>query len=297
MKTIGIDTNDFLVYEGSGFWGHGYWPTPTILPAFILSSFDKIKLDHRIDLLSQPYIFIDEGYDPTSRVRKGRIYEKWEGQPNQWHVSPHPAKNQSVTTYSAQETKSLATFREFNFFSKIQNQNITCPCILLGTKDHYTIWSVVDVETAISGEAILFIKSRKVIGALPKICYELINDENDRTAIEEKIRLLSLDISHSAPDSVIDRCREAASAILNTFLISNGLMDKARDLGQLEAILRDSAKMHIVANLVAALAKFHSRTKHVEQTNRKTRAVSEQDAEFSIQALGIILVEIGWGYW
>lgn len=297
MKTIGIDQNNFLVYEGNGLWGHGCWPTPTILPAHVLSFADRIDLPYRTDLLTQPYIFIDEGYDPSSRVRKGRIYEKLEGQPNQWHVSPHPANNVSVPGYNRPEPVSLATFREFNFFAKIQKECIENPHIILGTVNHYTIWSIVDVETAISGETILFIKSRKVIGALPRINYESITNGNDRKAIEEKIRLLSLDISHAAPDSVVDRCREAASAIINAFLISNNILDKASDLGQLERPLREKGNFHVAANLAAVLAKFHSRTKHVEQANRQTRFVTEQDAEFSIQALGVIVVELGWGYW
>jgi len=297
MKTIGIDQNNHLIYEGNGNWGHALWPSPSILPAYILSFEGELELNNRTNIQRQPYIFIDEGYDPASRVRKGRIFEKTESSPSEWHVMPHPALNEKIPVSQEAIRKQLVTFRGFNFSTKMQQERLNSPCILLGTNNHYTIWSVVDVETSISGETILFIKSRKVIGSLPKINYALINSSSNQNAIEEKIQLLSQDISNAAPDSVVDRCRESASAIINAYLAENNFLDKAKDLGQLENHLRNDANKHIVANLASALAKFHSRTKYVEQSNRKTRPVTEQDAEFSIHALGVILIELGWGYW
>lgn len=297
MKTIGIDQNNYLIYEGNGAWGHGLWPSPSILPAHVLSFDGEPALEDRTYLQRQPYIFIDEGYDPVSRVRKGRVFEKTESSPSEWNVTPHPALNEEVPSNNKTLQKSLVTFREFNFSAKMQREGIAIPHILLGTKNHYTIWSVIDIETTISGETILFIKARKVIGSLPKINYTRIENTGDQKAIEEKIRLLSQDISCAAPDSVVDRCRESASAIINAYLAANGHLDKARELGQLEKPLRELAEKHIVANLASVLAKLHSRTKHVEQSNRKIRTVSEQDAEFSVQAIGVILVELGWGYW
>ncbi len=245
----------------------------------------------------QPHIFFNEGYDPSSRIRTGRIYERSEGQPQPWHVTPHPALRDVPINTAGTLPKQLITFREFNFFAKLSHIGIVEPCIVLGNSYHHTLWSVVDSEVSISGETIIYLKSRKVIGALPKIKYELIKNSEDKENIEEKIRLLSIDLSSAAPDSVVDRCREAASAILNCYLLTEGITSKRKDLGQLVHSLRESANKGIAANLADVLAKFHSRTKHIEQANRKTRSISEQDAELSVQALGIILVELGWGYW
>jgi len=295
MKTIGIDTNNYLIYEGNTFWGHALWPSPSILPAAIVSE--------NSDDLSPPddnksnyplFVFIDDGYDPTSRIRKGRIYQKYEAmQPYQWHVNPHPAIHSDLQDYNENGVirKDLATFHEFNYKCKLDQLKIANPLIVLGTSTQFTIWSVIDVETSISGETILFLKARKTIGALPKVNYSLI-DEQCRIQIKDKLDLLSDDIYKAGPDSIVDRTREAASAIINAYLLSNEHILKSRDLGKLVSPLRDKAKKHIVANCADTLAKLHSRTKHVEQDNKELRPINESDAELAVQLIATILLEL-----
>ncbi|MEW8073888.1 MAG: hypothetical protein AB2810_18710 [Candidatus Thiodiazotropha endolucinida] len=298
MKQIGIDTNNYLVYEGYSTWGYGLWPSPTLIPAHILSfNEDTLALPDRLDLYKQPYIFIDEGYDPVSRIRKGRIFERYESQTKQWHVHPHPAGDELHDKNESTIQKRLFTFQAFNFHAHLQHKEIIDPYVMLGTNHHYTIWSIVDAETCVSGETILYLKSRKVFGALPKIDYQRIKTAENRAAIKEKIELVAKDLNVAAPDSVVDRCREAASAVLNAYLLENEYLSKGKDLGQLLTTVRESAEKYVVADLAGVLAKLHSRTKHTEKSARGTRSVSEQDAELAVQALGVILIEIEWAVW
>ncbi|MCK5662333.1 MAG: hypothetical protein KAI17_02555, partial [Thiotrichaceae bacterium] len=250
MKTIGIDTDNYLVYEGNGTWGHALWPTPAILPAAIVSeSSDELSPVNNNDLQKLPFIFMDEGYDPVSRVRKGIIYEKYESQPNDWHVQMHPAIPAEGRQLGARGVikKSLASFQQFNFEPVLKQLGIENPLIVLGSNTQFTIWSVIDVETSISGETILFLRARKTIGVLPKVNYSTIN-EKYHSQIKDKLARLSSDIHKAGPDSIIDRSREAASAIVNTYLLENGHIEKHRDLGQLVSTLRDKAKKHVAAN-------------------------------------------------
>lgn len=296
MKTIGIDTDNYLVYEGNGTWGHALWPTPAILPAAIVDeSSDDLSPVNNNNLQKLPFIFIDEGYDPVSRVRKGRIYEKNESQLSEWWVQPHPATPADIKHKNEDGVlnKSLATFREFNFQPVLNQLDISIPLIVLGSNTQFTIWSVIDVETSISGETILFLKARKTIGVLPKINYSAI-DEKYHSQIKDKLARLADDIYKAGPDSIIDRSREAASAILNTWLLENDYIEKHKDLGQLVLTLRDRAKKHVVANCADTLAKFHSRTKHSEQEKLSVRHLNEIDAEYAIQTVVVLLHECGY---
>lgn len=294
MKKIGIDQNNYLVYEGDGNQGYGVWPTPTLLPAYIVSiKSEGVEIPERVDLQSVPYIFWDESYDPISRIRKGRIFENDKNQPQCWKISRHPALNNAVNDMG----NSLLTYKEFNFFSKLDSEKIIDPCVIMGTSNHFTIWTVVDAEGSISGEVVLYLKSRKVIGALPKINYSLISDSKRRDQVQEKLELLYQDLKSAVPDSVVDRCREAISAAGNAYLIENEYVQETSDLGRVATNLSNCAKLHIAGNQASTLAKLHSRTKHSEQSSRGTRSVSEQDAEFAVHSLGLILVELGYGYW
>ncbi|MCG8313786.1 MAG: hypothetical protein MI976_11265 [Pseudomonadales bacterium] len=294
MRCIGIEQSSLLVYEGDGYLGYGIWPSPTLLPAYIVNNkSDDVSIPSRVDLQTVPYVLWDEGYDPVSRIKKGRIFANNKSQPKIWGQTRHPAQNNVVNPHGCP----LITFREFNLFAALETENITDPIIILGTSNHSTIWTIVDAESALTGEVVLYLKSRKVIGALPQIDYSLFSDQKSREHVREKLELLYNELVSAVPDSIVDRCREAASAIGNAYLIENTLIKKAQDLGHVATHLSNAAHKNIAANQASTLAKLHSRTKYMEQANRSTRRVSEQDAEFAVQALGIILIELGYGYW
>ena len=295
MKTIGIDTNNYLVYEGNGTYGHAVWPTPAILPAAIVDeSSDDLSPEYN-NIQKLPFIFIDEGYDPVSRVRKGKIYEKYDSQPNDWYVQMHPAIPAEVRQLGAKGVikKSLVSFRQFNFESVLKQLGVEHPLVILGSNTQFTIWSVINVETSISGETILFLKARKTIGVLPKIDYSAING-NYHNQLKDKLERLASDIHQAGPDSIVDRSREAASVIINTFLLEHEHIENHRDLGQLVSVLREKAEKYVAANCADTLAKLHSRTKHSEQEKRSVRRLNEIDAEYAIQTVVVLLHECGY---
>jgi hypothetical protein len=299
MKTIGIDTNNYLVYEGNSMWGHAIWPTPELIPATIVDeSENDLVPKNNNDLLRLPFLFIDDGYDPTSRIRKGRIYEKYESQPNEWWVQPHPATPGDIKHKNKDGVlnKSLATFREFNFQPALKQLGISNPLIVLGSNTQFTIWSVIDVETSISGETILFLKARKTIGALPKVDYSSIDREYHKQ-IREKLNILSDDIHQAGPESIVDCCREAATTILSAYMQMQGHKSDG-DLGDLiEEMRKQKPELRVVNNLADVIARYHTRRKHVVQEKFDPRRINEQDAELAIQSVGIILCDLKWANW
>jgi len=288
--------DNYLVYECNNSWGYASWPTPQTIPAGIVDESEQnLTPKNHNDLSILPFLFIDDGYDPTSRVRKGKIYEREESQPKQCFVQPHPAIPSERAKINADGfiEKYLATFRKFDYRTKVKQLDINDPIIVLSSNTQFTIWSVIDVETSIAGETILYLKSRKTIGLLPKVDFSKF-DEDQRDQVKEKLGLLSDDVYKAGADSIVDRAREAASALINAYLINKRHINKHKDLGQLVIPLREIAQKTIAANCAETLAKLHSRTKHVEQINRGLRAINELDAELAVNSIGMILTELGY---
>jgi len=296
MKTIGIDTNDYQIYVGARCWGQVLWPSPTLLVANIFESGGDLPVgDIKDDLYSVPYIFVDDAYDPASRVRKGRIYKHHgDSQPSEWHVYPHPAKDER-TNAQGMVSKSLMTFSQFSLWSELRNNQIQSPLVVLGNRYQFTVWSVIDVESSVSGETVVYLKARKTFGALPQVDYSKII-ESCRDLVREKLNTLADDIHTAGPESVVDRSREALTAIFSAYAQANGLSDAGKDLSPLaEIIAKDTvAPKHVAVNLARTVAIFHSRAKSAEQEKRGVRPINEQDAELAVQAVGVVLNDLGW---
>ena len=72
------------------------------------------------------------------------------------------------------------------------------------------------------------------------------------------------------------------------------MINAGRDIGDLADKVGE-LKLEIVANSARILGRFHARTKSAEQEKRDPRPITEQDAEYSVQAVGAIICDLGWG--
>ena len=300
MKTLGIDPNSgFLVYEGSSFWGYPIWPAPTLVAVTIVdeSSDHLVPGANQNDIARMDFVFIDEGYDPTSRVRKGRLFKRFGPlHPTEWHVSPHPAipDERKMMSTDGVLMKLLGSYCEFSLTTYLKQQGIHRPLFLLGNEREHTIWALVDVEATVSGEPLVYLKSRKVFGALPQLNTDAIPDDYlDR--VQEKLDTLAEDLYRAGPESVIDRCREAATATLSAYLQHNCVTQPGKDLGALaNTYEKANPQNQIITGQARTIARLHSRGKNAEQEKRGVRPPTEADAELAVQAVAIILRELGW---
>lgn len=96
-------------------------------------------------------------------------------------------------------------------------------------------------------------------------------------------------------ESVIDRCREAASAALNAarFAKTGDDVSDAKDLGALGNFFVRQ-EMEVLGNAALILARWHARAKSAERINRDTMPPSEADAEAAIALLGLLYRELRW---
>lgn len=295
---LGIDDQTHLVYEGRTRRGLGVWPVPILLQAAIYSvETERLAPPKLNDLWSSTFLFREDTYNTASRIRRGRLYKNAEGsQPAEWLVLPHPAiPDESRATTTGTLKKRLFTFSSIRLRLYLAEKKIDRPVLVLGSEQGFTIWALVNVETSATGDELVTFKARQSIGALPTLNQGKIIDAGGSKALEF-IAKLEADIYGAGPESVIDRAREAATAICSAFLQETAEAKPGQDLGSLANLLR-ARKLEVAANSASSIARLHSRGKHAEQETHALRPIHEQDAQFAIQAVGIILCDLGWADW
>ena len=97
--------------------------------------------------------------------------------------------------------------------------------------------------------------------------------------------------------SVIDHCRAALSVLLSRWLVQRG-----HDVGALGADLAELAKkvdhpdygMGCPSRVSQVVARLHVRGKPNEQHAKDLRHPTDEDAEFALQTVGLVLRDFGW---
>lgn len=138
------------------------------------------------------------------------------------------------------------------------------------------------------------------MGALPELDWNLLPDKSG--LVKGKIESLLDDVYRAGAESIVDRAREAATAILSAYLQNEGIAEaNGKDLGALIELLvkrNDKNGQRIVACAAEIPQRLHSRGKHAEQEKHDNlRPIREQDAELAVQCIGVMLCDLGWGRW
>ncbi len=297
---IGIDDHLNLVYEGvSSMWGHALWPAPFLSPTVIKLSTETQLIPPRFNNLhALPLtLFREDAFDPVSRIRRGRFYRAGHSQPMSWQVYPHPAMPEKPDKVESTGTiaKSLLTFQSHLLASEFRNLGNQQLLAILGSEESFSIWSVVGIEKIATGEELVTLKARQGIGALPRLSHNAI-PEAGRERVRAALDKLTEDIYRAGPESVAKRAREAATAVLGTYLQDRGTARPGLDL---DALIRkmDEENKIVAANAASIIRLFHGRGKTAVQEKLPVRPLREQDAELAVQCVGTILCELGWADW
>lgn len=292
---IGIESYRGLVYEGNWPYGRALWPAPVITPARIVFASEGPLVPARSnDSIHASCRFREDSFDPIARIRRGRFYfgNGVNVQPAEWYVEPHPAYH-SEQQKKTEHKKSLETFVGNPIWHSYIQGRRERPLVLLGIDDRFTVWTIVHVEAATTGEDFVTLKARSTLGILPRIDDEKIPN-GFGLRVNESLDALSDEAHRAAPVSVIDRARDAASQVL---LAHYGLTGSdAKDLGDLVKRL-DAEQLAIASSAGRIIARLHARAKPSERQKRSMRAVGEHDAELAVQCVGTLLCELGWATW
>jgi hypothetical protein len=296
---IAIDHTNRLYYEGSANYGHGIWPSPVVSVATIIQSDDDRKTIPNGELAHAKMVFREDFFDPVTRIRRGRLYETTQIQPDNWYVQPHPAypNETDARDHQGRLKKYLNGFRIWQVPENIRKHS-TRVTIALGVMDAYTLWNVLSIERISTGEYLFTLRARASLGSLPELWLETVPEEG-RRQIQERLEKVVEAAHRAGPESIVDRCKDAASAMLSLWLYAFYSENKARelDIGELVKLMQkhDELKQkHVIINAANILARLHARAKPNEEVRRGGRALTESDAECCMSLIGVLMREFGW---
>jgi hypothetical protein len=300
-RLLGIDESCGLVYEGDSNYGvHLAWPTPVLTQAKFLDStakeFSTVDAGNPVK-----YYFREDSFDPVSRIRRGRFYRNSGSSGVSWQAIPNPL----VTIRRATEVDdngcqriSVVDCYACAISTELNTLGIPYPVVVLGKGKSSTIWAIINIEAGFTGEELVTLKARQSLGALPELDLEKLRELKGGN-IQEALQTLEDDYHLASPESVVDRANEAATQVLNAFLVFMGrstqdsLHKAITEAGNLEK----KDKKEIVRNAADIVRLLHGRTKYAVRRDKNTREVREQDAELAMQCIGVMLCDLGWATW
>jgi len=308
---LGVDDGNGHVYEGESNYGaHLVWPLPIMTPAMLFD--EKCNDPVKFTTNYPTYYFREDLFDPVSRIRRGRFY-KSDGSKTGWSVMP----NQTIHSPgfgqddNGMVSKTLSNYSPCCLSLELKILGIANALVVLGDERAFTIWTIIHLEAISTGEELVTLKARQSFGALPEVQWSKIPNAS-RSKMKEELDRLENEYRKAAPESVVDRAREAATAILNAWIKENIQEDtrgkkNLNDLGPLIQFWEEHHGINqgrgvacaaaSIAYAAKILQRFHSRGKHIEKERLNLRPLREQDAELAVQCIGVILCDLGWAEW
>ncbi len=301
---LGIDRNSWLIYEGTSLYGHGVWPTPLVARATIVEGpedWDNLPNSMHID--DAKCVFREDTFDPVTGLRRGRLYQLQDGQsqPSLWHVNQHSVITEDIghRDHSGRFSKELLTYYDVRSFGTRRLSADTELLIALGAGDSMSLWTVLQVERVVSGQELLTLKARSNLGVVPELDFDRV-PIGSKQPVLAAISKLRTSAYREQASSVVEQCRPTAQVILSHwFSALTGDPDKTDDLSD----LMNKIEKHqvgrgrkILLNTGRTLALFHNRNKPNvrEKFGGLAREVIESDAAFALQAVALLLHEVGW---
>lgn len=305
---IGIDESTSLFYEGSpSLYGHAIWPSPFVSVASHIGPLSDWKRDQGFGNLSTaPMLFREDSFDPVARVRRGRLYLRRAAEnPANWHVQRHPAYAPSgqsnlagPNVYANPDARGFLAMRLVTFESWRASDDFLskrhAAVLILGSGDRSAAHPVLDAERLATGEELITLRTRPSLSGLPELVIGLL-PEQYAGLVHEQYEKAANSAFRDDAESVIDRCREAATAALNAERFVRTGVDAvgAKDLADLGKFFA-SQDRDVLSNSAHILARLHARGKSAEQLKRGTVPPSDLDAEAAITLLGLIYRELRW---
>jgi len=281
---LGLDRNRGKVFEGcSSNYGRELTPPPLISRCQLVTDKSQLAAGAHYAHESDGYIFREDYFDPKSRVRRGRFYKPLDSLTQQW-------KNERDPQFKLGE-HSTYTYHPAPIWAHFHREGHREVYVLLGDQCRFTVWKLVDMEVMFTGEELHTLKALSTFGLLPELLEAEIPSEH-LPLIREKLGHVADEAHTASAESIVDHCREAASAIIGAYL------GQDKDLGHMLNALSDKPNERRMAASAAAIINiFHPRRKAAEQKARGLRRITDEDGQLAVACLGNILVELEWGRW
>lgn len=302
MARMGFDRRTGLVYEGREAATSPVWPTPVLVQATLIESpVDLSNLPGDFDSSPFHWMFVDHSFEPASRVRRGRLFQKfgnvgWESV----HVEAHPALNSdmfNIANSNGRVSKELSIFMDCTTLLQKPNRGEGLQ-LALGQRNGYSLWRILQAERTATGDVQLILRAESAFGILPKIDKSKIHPDYVR-GVETALERVLSSAYRELPQSVVDQCRNAAVMVISRWMhVETGNTEPTeQDLGHwINTIKREYGEQEMVAlrSALETINRLHPRGKDNEANKHQLRPIEDVDAEYAVHALGFILREIKW---
>lgn len=277
-----------IVYEGGWNQLWALYPTPLIS----LAACTRIE--------GRDLVFREDTFDPLTRIRRGRFYHRHGGRgANQWQASrvSNGLYGQMVGVpygdqFDEDDSCELARIAD----AKVARKEI----VQIGAGNATTAWQIVDVEQNLFGQQVFTLRAQSLFGVLPELSDELLNEQNSPLK-QDKITQVGASLARLVdtyhrlqPVPTVDAARETARVILASWIGSKADGKDLKDV--IDLIPKEMSVLCSVAHIVNRL---HPRAKTAAQETQAKkgntlREPTEDDAQTSVQLIGMMLREIGW---
>ncbi|WP_423680469.1 hypothetical protein [Undibacterium sp. WLHG33] len=301
MSRLGFDKETGMVYEGRGDPSYPIWPTPVLAQATLIESPTCFKLlPHNFETNPFAWMFREDSFDPVSRVRRGRLFQKfgnsgWENT----QVEVHPALSSDMRSVgsSGRVNKTLGLFIECTELLSKPNKGEGAR-LAIGGVSAFSLWRIIQTERTVNQDVLVTLRAESAFGILPDLDLSKINPESIKRISSAIARVLDA-AYRELPTSVVDQCRNAATVLISRWMYqeTSSEQQEEKDLGAWINTVRNHFKERPKIALCSALdiiSKLHPRGKDNELEKMQLRAVTDEDAEFAVHTLGFIIREIGW---
>jgi hypothetical protein len=301
MSRLGFDRTTGFVYEGRGDPIYPTWPLPVLSQATLIESpgdFEKIPSNFE----SQPFtwMFREDSFDPVSRIRRGRVFQKFGSQG--WEsikVEAHPAIRSDIqlVTHDGKVRKDLSVYIECTDLLNKANKGEGMR-LAIGVSGGYSLWRIVQSECTANLDVLVTLRAESAFGILPELETSKIHPTSLSSVVSALGRVLDA-AYRELPTSVVDQCRNAATVIVSRWMYQQSNIDKPieKDLGAWIRSIQDHFKerpKHALVSALEIINKLHPRGKDNELVRHDLRPVTDGDAEIAVNAIGFVLREIGW---
>lgn len=303
MGRLGFDKDTGFVFEGRNDPTYPVWPTPVLSQATLITSpLDHASIPQSYDSHPFAWLFREDSFDPVSKIRRGRLFQRITNSPESALVEAHPAvlsDERQVSHQGGRRQRMLDVYYECMTLLNLPRRGEGLH-LALGVAQTHSMWRIVQTERTANTDVLVTLRSESTFGILPTL-NEAVIAPIALPAVQDALGRV-LDAAYSElPTSVVDQCRNAATVITGSWLrqISNEYKNDEKDLGKWIRAVNDYAAKEekprdALTLALQIIAKLHPRGKDNERARLGTRRVDSDDATLAVHILAFALREIGW---
>lgn len=280
-RALGIDDESGLVYIGN-MWNKWQLHSGPLPPAAVFhNDIRNLQGPTSRGGRDAKLVFQECDFESVARIRRGFLWTSSDRQPMVWRLDGRSGPESSFATYFPQSILGIVGGR--------------LPEVVLltfGSPGNFAIGELVHLEAQADGRELLTIRMRDQFRLLPNLRQDVLQKLEPGTVIrlEKALENVIAGFRSSPPISVVDRCRDALTVILQV-LTGNLTKDIAKLVD-----LHENGERTLVGDLAHSVARLHARAKPAE-AHRKWPSVGEREAELALVSVGVVLVSLKWADW